>query len=350
MSAFIEGFFGGHDRERYEIYAYATSPKTDAVTKRLRDGVEHWTTLTGLDAAAATERIRQDAIDVLVDLSGHTSGNRLPVFARRAAPVQAHYLGYFASTGLSAMDYLISDATVIPESDARQYTETVWRLPRVWIDYQVGGEAPPPAWREDPSGRIWFGSFNKLAKLTPESIGLWSRILRECPPGNLLLKNATFVSAKLRQRVLDSFAAQGILAERIRLAPGADDWSAHMACYDGLDVALDPVAVHCGVITTCDALWMGVPVITLLGSGMVGRMGASILTALDRSEWIATDADDYVAKALRLAGDVAGRRSMRVTQRDRMRRSPLCDTAGLVRALEDAYAAMFDQWLTGQGV
>jgi len=348
-SAFLEALFAGHDRDHYEVFAYATGIRTDAMTERLKSGTEHWVRLTGLGDAAATERIRQDAIDVLVDLSGHTGGNRLPLLARRAAPIQAHYLGYFASTGLAAMDYMISDGTVVPEGDETRFSEIVWRLPRVWVAYRPPVEAPTPAWKPDPSGRVWFGSANKYSKLTPETIALWARILRECPQGTLLLKAAAFVSPVVRERATQAFAEQGIAPARLHLTGPEADWAGHMALYDRLDIALDPVGGHCGVTTTCDALWMGVPVITLAGSGMIERMGASILTGLGRPEWIAADADDYVAKAVRLAGDVATRQAMRPGQRELLRRSPLGDTAGLARALQEAYDQMFALWLTGQG-
>ena len=348
VCAFLEALFAGHDRQRCEVFAYAASPRTDAVTARLRDGADHWVDLAGCDDAAAVERIRRDGIDVLVDLAGHTGGNRLPVFARRAAPVQAHYLGYFASTGLAAMDYLISDATVVPPGADGDFSEKVWRLPRVWVAYHPVFDAPEPAWKPDPAGRIWFGSFNKLSKLTAATVALWGAVLRECRQGHLLLKAAAFDSPAIREQWLRIFAEQGVEPARLHLTGREAGWAEHMALYDCLDIALDPVGGHCGVTTTCDALWMGVPVITLAGTGMIRRMGASILTGLGRPEWIAADADDYVAKAVRLAGQVAERQAMRVAQRDAMRRSPLGDTAGLARSLEDAYAAMFDAWLAGR--
>lgn len=344
VSFFLEALFADHDRERYEVFAYAASPQTDTVTARLQAGADHWLDLTGCDDAAAAERIRRDGIDVLVDLAGHTGGNRLPIFARRAAPVQAHYLGYFASTGLAAMDYCISDATVVPEGAEAAFTETVWRLPRVWLAYHPPIEAPAPAWKPDPAGRVWFGSFNKLSKLTPETVALWARILRECPQGHLLLKAAAFDSPVLREQWARIFADQGVEPARLHLTGREVGWAEHMALYDCLDIALDPVSGHCGVTTTCDALWMGVPVVTLVGDGMIRRMGASLLTALGRPEWIATDADEYVARAVRLAGETEARQAMRAEQRALMRRSPLGDTVGLARAMEDAYAAMFDAW------
>jgi predicted O-linked N-acetylglucosamine transferase (SPINDLY family) len=340
----IEQLITAHDRERFAIHAYPTCLQADALTYRLKQQTDQWTPIAGLTDAAAAERIRQDGIDVLVDLSGHTSHNRLQVFALRAAPVQAHYLGYFASTGLSAMDYFLSDASVVPADEDERYSEKIWRLPRLWLNYQPGDAAPPSAWKPDPSGRLWFGGFNNLSKITPESVALWSRILTVCPEGNLLLKTAEFTSPAIREHVLGAFAAQGIAGERIRLLGKTPDWRQHMALYDRLDVVLDPVGGHCGVTTTCDALWMGAPVITLAGTGMVRRMCAAIMTSLGRTEWIADSPDAYVAKAIRLATDVTARRALRHGQREAMLHSDLCDSQGLAQALEDAYTQMFDAW------
>ena len=344
VSYFIEKLFSGHNRERCEVFAYSTHLKADDVTRRLQGMADHWTLLFGMTDTAAAERIRKDGIDVLIDLSGHTAFNRLKIFALRSAPVQAHYLGFFASTGLAEMDYWIGDEVLIPEKDAGYYSEKIWRLPRAWISYYAGDGAPVPAWQSDPSGDIWFGSFNSLYKITPESIRLWARVLKNCPQGRLLLKTAQFADPATRERLLKEFAAEGIFSDRIFLVGNVSGWREHMALYDRLDVALDPVGGVCGGTTTCDALWMGVPVITLAGACMARRMSASMLTSMGRTEWIAQSADEYVEKALSLAGNVTARRDARFSQRERMERSPLCDTQGLVYALEDAYKKMFTAW------
>ena len=177
--------------------------------------------------------------------------------------------------------------------------------------------------------------------MTPESIALWSKILRACPRGNLLLKTAEFVSPAIREQYRNAFAAQGIAPDRLSLLGSVPDWSTHMALYDRLDVALDPVGGHCGVTTTCDALWMGLPVVTMIGRGMVRRMCAAILTGLGRSEWITADEDAYVALALQLGESVSARRMCRLGQREQMRRSEVCDGPGLVGALEAAYEGMY---------
>jgi predicted O-linked N-acetylglucosamine transferase (SPINDLY family) len=344
VASFLPGFLAGHDRDRVEVFAYATSLRQDAVTWRLRSLVEHWRELAGTSDQTATEAIRRDGIDVLVDLSGHTSQGRLGLFARRAAPVQTHYLGYFASTGLSAMDYFLADALAVPEGEETHFTETVWRLPRVRLAYHGDEAAPEPLWRPDPEGRLRFGGCYGLGKLTPACVALWGRVLHRCPRGHLLLKTAALGSAAARDQVRHAFAAQGIGPERLRLLGATPGWSEHMAVYHDLDVALDPAGGHGGVTTTCDALWMGVPVVSLTGAGLTRRMCASILDALGRPDWIASDEDAYVETAVALAEDAAGRRALRSELRRQLRRSPLGDGPGLARALEDAYKAMFDRW------
>jgi predicted O-linked N-acetylglucosamine transferase (SPINDLY family) len=258
--------------------------------------------------------------------------------------VQAHYLGYFASTGLTAMDYWIGDAVLLPKSEDIHYSETIWRLPRVWISYQGSDDAPSSSWRPGEDGTIWLGSFNNLAKITPATVALWAKALHALPEGRLMLKTPGLVEPENRTRIEVALADQGIGADRLALIGITDDWASHMAHYDKLDVALDPVGGVGGGTTTCDTLWMGVPVITLAGRSMAQRMTASMLDAIGQPDWIAESESDYVNKVVELARDVELRRRLRFTQRERMRGSPLCDAQGLARSLEDAYEAMFDAW------
>jgi predicted O-linked N-acetylglucosamine transferase (SPINDLY family) len=342
VSYFLEPILAHHDRRRVELFAYSSSARRDAVTERLTGLVDHWVSLVGLSDAAARQRIEADGIDVLIDLSGHTKGNRLGVFARRAAPVQAHYLGFFASTGLSEMDYWIGDESLTPATAKADFSETLWRLPRPWVSYDGKAAAPAPAWHPAADGSVWLGGFNRLVKLTPACLALWARVLAALPEGRLLLKSKELADPGTRRRLLASFEKLGIEDRRIDLQDGraTPDWPRHMAYYDRLDIALDPIGGVAGGTTTCDALWMGVPVIGLAGRRMATRMTGVMLHAIGHPEWLAIDEDDYVAKVVGLARDVALRRSLRFGLRPRMAASPLCDARGLARALEDAYAAM----------
>jgi len=347
VSYFVEQLFAHHDRKRIELFAYSTCAGGDAVTARLQALVEHWVPSAGGPDAALRDRIEADGIDVLIDLSGHTGHNRLGVFARRAAPVQAHYLGYMASTGLSEMDYWIGDETLTPPETDAYYSETIWRLPRVWVAYEGKADAPVPARRTPADDAIWVGGFNHLAKLTPATLALWARVLGALPQARLLLKTKALAEAENRRRILDAMAGHGISPERIelrdiRLTP---DWSSHMACYDSLDIALDPVGAIAGGTTSCDALWMGVPVVTLMGDRMASRMTASMLRALGHEEWIARSERDYIQKVVDLALDAQRRSALRFELRGQMAQSPLCDARGLARSLEAAYFEMLERWL-----
>ena len=350
VSYFIEQLFTHHDQARVELFAYSTQGQQDGVTARLQALVEHWVPFAWVPDAAIRERIEADGIDVLIDLSGHTKHNRLGVFARRAAPVQAHYLGYFASTGLTEMDYLIGDQVLTPPETDSHFSEQVWRLTRVWVSYDGKTDVPVSDWRPGQDGVVWFGSFNNLGKLTPATLALWARVLHALPECKLLLKTKELRDTDNRQRILNTFSGHGIKPDRIELqdSSATPKRMEHMACYNRLDVALDPVGGMGGGTTTCDALWMGVPVIALEGNRMASRMTASMLNAIDHPEWVARSEAEYIDKAVTLARDVEQRKALRFSQRNRMASSPLCDAHGLAMSLENAYVEMFERWLKRQ--
>ena len=345
VSYFIEQLFSHHDRARIELFAYSTQGHRDAVTERLQAMVDHWVPLMGISDAAIRDRIEADGIDVLIDLAGHSAHNRLGVFARRAAPVQAYYLGYFASTGLTEMDYWIGDEILSPPETDSHFSEQVWRLPRVSWSYD-GKDAPPPAWRPDPEGTVWIGSFNNLGKLTPTTLGLWAKVLQALPQGRLLLKTKELADAGNRQRILDAMASHGIPPDRIELQDrsATPNWSAHMAYYDRLDIALDPVGAMGGVTSTFDALWMAVPVVTMQGDRVASRATAAIVGALGHTEWAARTEAEYIDRVVSLARDVEQRKALRHAQREQMALSPLCDAKGLAVSMENAYVEMFERW------
>ena len=342
----IEQLFAHHDRTRIELFAYSASGHSDAVTVRIQDLVEHWISVVGMADAAIRDRIDADEIDVLVDLAGHTEEHRLGVFARRAAPVQVYYLGYFASTGLSEMDYLIGDQILTPPETDRHFSEQVWRLPRIWECYNGQDEAPLPQWQPALDGSVYIGTFNNFGKLTPATLDIWASVLQTVPEAKLLLKAKDLALASNRQQVLDVMSSHGILPERIELydwsvTPG---WREHMAFYNRLDIALDPVGGMSGGNTTCEALWMGVPVVTLAGDRMSSRISATILDAVGHPDWIANSLAQYADKVVALARNVELRKSLRAIQRSQMAASSLCDAHGLAIQMESAYRDMFEIW------
>ena len=339
---FLGPLLAAHDRRRVEVFLYPTHGARDDVTERLERLGDHWSPLAGLADREAAKRIRADGIDVLVDLSGHTRYNRLGIFARRAAPAQAHYLGYCATTGLSAMDYWIGDGVLFPKEETAPFSETPWRLPRPYLCYDGREDLPQSAWTPRQNGEIWFGSFNHLSKIQDATVELWSRILSALPEGKLLLKSGQLDQAANRDRMLAAFAKRGIGRDRLVLMGQTAGWREHMMAYDLVDVALDPLDAVSGVTTTCDALWMGVPLVTMAGDRLATRMAASLVSGLGHADWVAAAPEAYADLAVTLAQDVAGRARLRPWQREKMLTSPLADAKGLAQSLEDAYEAMYD--------
>lgn len=244
------------------------------------------------------------------------------------------------------MDYLIGDEILTPAQTDSHFSERVWRLPRIWESYNNKTDAPPVGWRPAEDGSLWLGSFNNLGKLTAATLGIWARVLQGLPEAKLLLKTKELADAGNRRRILEVLGGHGIEPGRIELQDwrATPDWRGHMAYYDRLDIALDPVGGMGGGNTSCEALWMGAPVITLMGDRMSSRITATILNAVGHPEWIARSEAEYIDQVVRLARDVERRKALRSIQRSQMAESPLCDARGLATLLENAYFDMFQRW------
>ena len=342
LSYFLSGILFAHDPAAVSVTCYQTRNVVDDMTEHLKSAGHQWRDISLMPDDKALATILEDGIDVLVDLSGHTGFNRLGLFAKRAAPVQASWLGYFGTTGLETMDYVIADPFVVPEGEERFFVEKVWRLPHSYFCFASGDDisvqAPPAA----TSGLVTFGSFNNRTKISPETVELWADVLKAVPNSHLLLKTKQFDYAVERDSLLDQFAAQGVGAERIVL-DGHSPRRQLLEAYHRVDIALDPMP-YGGGTTTVEALWMGVPVVCLRGDRWVGRLGESLLNAVGVPELVAANRQDYVALASRLAGDLGGLASMRASMRERMEKSPLCDAVGFTRTLETAYRTMWRTW------
>jgi len=284
------------------------------------------------------QAIVADGIDILVDLAGHTATHRLGVFAMRAAPVQATFLGYPHSTGLTTMDWLIGDATVSPIEHAHLFSEGLAQLPGSVFCWAPVDEypLPPPRPQEAP---LTFGSFNNAMKLSPKTVALWARVMHAVPDARLLLKAPSLKDAAVQARFAALFAAQGIATERL-VFRGPSELAAMMQEYGDIDIALDPTPYNGGT-TTLQALWMGVPVLTLAGGNFAGRMGASFLDTMGHPEWVAEDEAGYVEVTRHLAEDIAGVRSGRQQLRECMAASALCDIEAYVANLEALYDRMW---------
>jgi len=345
VAFFLEPLLRSHDRQKVEVFCYAEVKAPDATTERLKGLADVWLETVGMPDALLAERIRLDGIDILVDLAGHTAHNRLTVFARKPAPVQVTWLGYPNTTGLKAIDYRLVDAVTDPEEEADAWaSETLIRLADGFLCYGPLHDAPEPA--APPclaTGNVTFGSFNNPSKLSAATLDAWAMLLARLPDARLLLKGRSFADPATCELFRNRLGSRGIVAERIELVPMLADAAAHLGLYDRIDIALDPFLYN-GTTTTCEASWMGVPVITLRGDRHAGRVGASLLTQLGLTELIADSVEEYVEIAAALAVDQARLRALRRSLRPRLATSPLGDAAAFARKIESAYRAMWQRW------
>lgn len=348
---FLDNVLANLEPSQVELYAYETSPRTDDVNARLRRHVPQWrdaSEKTLSDEALATQ-IRTDGIDILVDLAGYTSHNRLPVFAWRPAPVQVAWLGYLGTTGLTTMDYILADPWALPVGEEGQFTETPWRLPETYICF-----TPPQADVEEgplpalANGFVTFGCFNNLAKVTDRVVACWARILHAVPGSRLYLKNKQLGAADTREAVAARFGQHGIAADRLIMEGQLASREDHLRAHQRIDIALDPFP-YPGITTTVETLWMGVPVLTLKGDRFLSHQGETILHNAGLPEWIAADEDDYVAKAAAFAADLAGLAELRRRLRGQLLASPLCDAPRFARNFEAALRGMWRKWCEGRG-
>lgn len=341
---FLERVLGAHDRAAVEVFAYSNHPGEDDTTRRLRAMTDHWRPIAGLNDTAAEALVRDDRIDILIDLSGHTAKGRLPLFARRPAPVQASWLGYPGTTGVAAIDYLIMDAATVPPGAERWCSEAVMRLPVTRFCYAPPDYAPEPA--SPPPRPPVFGSFNNLSKIGPRVVRLWVAVLRATPGSRLVLKWPALADPVVRERFVRLFAEAGLEPERLELRAGSDH-AAMLDEYGDIDVALDPFP-FCGGLTSCEALWMGVPVVTLPGQRAASRQTLAFLEALGLPELAAGSEADYVAVAAGLAAAPGRRAELRRTLRPRMAASPLCDGPGFTLGLEAGLREAWRGWCAGR--
>lgn len=339
---FLESVLGELDRARIEPIAYSNGLFSDALTARLKPRFAQWRHVAEFGDAALAEAIRDDGIDILVDLSGHTGRNRLPMFAFRPAPVQISWLGYFATTGLAEIDYVLADRHVVPPGEEAQYVEKIWRLPDSYLCFTLPDDAAPVAPLPAlANGGITFGCFNNNKKLNDGVIALWTRILRAVPAARLLLKNHQLSEPIVRQQTLARFAAHGIGGERLILE-GPSDRAEYFSSYGRVDLALDPFP-YPGGTTSVEGLWMGVPVLTRRGDRFLAHLGEMVLNTVGLPQWIACDDDDYVARAVAAARDLPALAALRAGLREQVRRSPLCDAPRFAGHFMSALEAMWQE-------
>ena len=345
VSYFIESVLKQHDRDRIYVICYSNVTRVDTVTQRLLGYADAVRVITNQDDHIVSEWISEDQIDLLIDLSGHTDGNRLPLFARKPAPVQLTYMGYPNTTGLQSIDYRLTDPVADPdESDQAFHTEELVRIQGGFLCYSPPQESPgvagPPMMK---TGLPTFGVFNNVAKLTEEAIGIWAAILRNIDGSRLFFKNRAFTDKGSCSRYKELLTRAGISHDRISFSGLTPDKNEYLESYNRVDIALDSFP-YCGTTTTFDALWMGVPVVTLSGDRHASRVGDAILSRVGLSELVARSKQEYIDIAVSLAGDFTRIQQIRISMRDKLAASPLCDGNRMARELEDAYRHVWKKW------
>lgn len=346
---FLENMLDHIDPKRIELFGFPIHHKQDDLTERIRPRFAAWKPLLGLHDEDAAHLIHGCGIHILLDLSGHTSFNRLPVFSWKPAPVQATWLGYFASTGIAEMDFIIADRVSVPEQSREHFTERVWHLPDTRLCF-----SPPLAFDEmtpthlpaSQNGFITFGCFQNLAKVNDEVLTAWGRIMRGLPHSKIRFQDRRFDSLTVKEQMLQRLAQIGISPDRVRFETRTSRQE-YLAAHAHIDMILDTFPFNGGT-TTCEALWMGVPTLTIAGSTMIARQGASLLTCAGLKDWIGYDPEDYVATALAQAADLENLARLRAGLRRQILESPLCDGARFARNFETALHKMWHSFMAHQ--
>ena len=341
---YLTGPLEAHDKSASEVFCYSNDLPEDQVTARIAAASDHWRRIASLSDEDAAALIRRDQIDILVDLSGHTDKNRPRLFGMKPAPVQVSWLGYPGSTGMSAIDYLIMDPSTAPPGAESWVSEALVRLPHGRFCYSPPAYAPHVVM--PPSRAVTFGSFNNGAKLGPHVLRLWARVLEATPGARLVLKWRYFGEAGVQRRLIEAFAAAGVDRERLELR-GHSPHGEMLAQYADIDVALDPFP-FCGGLTSSEALWMGVPVVTLPLDRIASRQTLAFLHGLGLGDLAASSEDDYVRIAAALAADPARRAQLRATLRPLMAAAPMNDPKLFAADLDAAYRQMWRTWCEGK--
>lgn len=342
VAYFIESIIALHNREKFEVFCYSDVQISDEITDRIISSTDQWRNIDGISDERADYLIRKDRIDILIDLAGHTANNRMLLFARKPAPVQVSYMGYPGTTGLSTIDYKIVDKYTDPlGTTEKYYSEKLVRLPESFICYQPDKDSPLvdrlPALA---NGYINFGSFNNIAKISIEVFEIWSKILETLPNACLILKDKILIDQTTCQYVINMFTERGIKRERIILEPWEES-PKHLKAYNRIDIALDPFPFN-GLTTSCEAMWMGVPVIVLSGIAYASRAGVSLLSNVGLKDLIANTEDEYLHIAVELANDIQRLQRLRTELRNMMINSPLTDAQRFTINLENLYREIWE--------
>lgn len=343
VAMFVEKVIADHDRNQFEVFCFPHSDEEDEVAQRIRANSDHWLPILPFNDEQAAQLIQKNEIDILVDLSGHTSRNRLPLFARKPAPIQVTWCGYFNTTGLAAMDYIIVDEALAPSDEPCPFVEKPLRLPSSYVSFHPPERCPEVGPLPlDRNGYITFGCFNNPSKINGKLVSLWGCLLNKLPEAKLVLRSPTLQDPFSRERVARLFREESIPESRYALIGGASHYEL-LNTYNAVDIALD-TSPYNGGTTTCEALWMGVPVITLRGDRFVSRVGSSLLAYTGLSGLIATTPEEYVAAAASLANQPDNLRRLRQDLRTHISKTSVFDHKLFLEGLEDGYLRIFQHW------
>jgi protein O-GlcNAc transferase len=349
VAFFLMPFLEELDRSQFEVICYSDVQLPDAVTRRFEQLAHSWQKIAPASMRDVTELVRADEIDILFDLAGHTAWNRLPLFAQKPAAIQIAWLGYPNTTGLAAMDYRITDAVADPPGATEHlHTERLVRLPVSAWCYRAPEVSPPvvplPALA---SGYVTFGSCNSMVKINEDLLTLWAEILGNVPGSRLYLKNKSVAFPQVQERIRKWLMGRGIEGHRLMVCPKLDGEYEHLEQYGRMDISLDTYPYH-GTTTTCESLWMGVPVVTLAGDSHRSRVSASLLSQIGHGEWVAESRERYVTIASALAADLPGLSQTRLSLREQLRQSPLMDEVRFTRDMEVALKQIWSQTTKGE--
>ncbi|MDP9175148.1 MAG: tetratricopeptide repeat protein [Planctomycetota bacterium] len=346
---FLESLLSSHDWRNFEIHCFSDLARHDQGTARMLKVSNTWNDIVGITDAQAADIVRESQIDILIDLAGHTPGNRLGMFAQKPAPVQMTFFGYPDTTGLSTVDYRLTDAYADPPGLTENlHSEQLLRLPNCFLCYTPApygpSVSPLPA---SKTGYLTFGCFNGRLKISDQAIKLWAQILRQIPRARLLLKSQSFAEPAARHFLVNQFTCEGVTADRLDLREWLSSSDEPARLYDEIDIALDTFPYN-GTTTTCQAMWMGVPVVTLAGTTHVSRVGVSLLSNLGLTQTIARTEQQYVEIAMKLAGDIPNLGRLRASMRQQFLRSPLADAPRFTANVEKAYRTAWKTWCISQ--
>lgn len=346
VSYFIDPILINHNREKFEIYCYSDVISPDHVTVSIKNHDLTWRNIHPLTDQEVLAQIAEDKIDILIDLAGHAGNKRLRVFQAKAAPIQITYCGYPDTTGIKEIDYRITDYLADPEGEEKFYSEELIRMTKTFLCYKPSPN--PPQVCNTPAiqnGYITFGSFNHLSKLSNETIDLWSEIIKLHPNSKLLLKAKQLSDDKVKEIVVNKFQERGVNRENLELTNQVADHNAHLSLYNKIDIALDPFPYN-GTTTTCEALWMGVPVVTLIGNTHAGRVGSSLLTNVGLKSLVTENYEGYIQVINYLTQDLNKLNRLRMGLRNALILSPICDAKNFTKELEDVFLKIIEKEVT----